>query len=60
MNAAITNWKTSTAGVAFGVCWVAAMNAYHPGMTLKQWIFPALVGVSGALMGILAHDGQGR
>lgn len=58
MNTALTHWKTSTAGIAFGLCWTAAMNAYHPGMTVKQWILPALVGVSGALLGILSADGQ--
>lgn len=58
MNAAIQNWKTSTAGVALGAGVLVALGAFKPGMTISQWAGAAALAVLAALPGILAHDGQ--
>lgn len=56
MNTIITNWKTTLAGIGAGLL-LAALGVYKPGMTVKQWAAFALVAATGALPGILAHDG---
>jgi hypothetical protein len=56
MNTALTNWKTTLAGIAGGLL-LSALTVYHPGMTVKEWAGAALVAAVGALPGILAHDG---
>jgi hypothetical protein len=58
VQAAITNWKTSVAGVVLGASVLVALNAYKPGMSLKQWVGSALLAILAAMPGILAHDGQ--
>lgn len=56
MSAALTNWKTTLAGLIFGV--VAAVVAVpYTGEDAKGWATRALVAVSAALPGILAKDG---
>jgi hypothetical protein len=57
MGAALKNWKTSAAGVALGAAVLAAVAAYKPGMTLKEWAGAAVIAALAALPGILAHDG---
>ena len=56
VNAAVVNWKTTVAGIAFGLA-VFAAQAYKSGMTPKQWAVAIGSGVLAALPGILAHDG---
>lgn len=56
MNAALTNWKTTVAGIVAGLA-VFAAQAYQPNMTFKQWGIAVASGLGTALMGILAHDG---
>lgn len=56
MNTAVLNWKTTAAGVVFGIL-LAFQTVYKPGMSLKQWAVAAGVAFLGALPGILAHDG---
>lgn len=56
MNSSLVNWKTTVAGIVFGIL-LAFKTVYQPGMSLKQWAFAAVVAFLGALPGILAHDG---
>jgi hypothetical protein len=52
ITAALSHWKTSTAGIAAGVLVVA--QSYQAGMTWKQW---ALAGAL-ALFGLSSSDGN--
>jgi hypothetical protein len=58
VNAAVKNWKTSAAGVALGAGVLVALNAYKPGMSIKEWGGAAFIAILSALPGILAHDGH--
>lgn len=56
LKVAFTNWKTTSAGVIFGVL-LAFQTNYKPGMSLKEWVYAVVVALAGSLPGILAHDG---
>jgi len=58
VTSAISNWKTSSAGLALGAAVLVALNAFKPGMSIKQWVGAAALAILSALPGILAHDGQ--
>lgn len=53
---AITHWKTSTAGVLLGATFLVALNAFKPGMSLKQWTMAAGGAILIALPHLLASD----
>lgn len=55
MYASLMNWKTTTAGIVFGIL-MAYQTVYKPGMSLKEWSIAAAVFLIGALPGILAKD----
>ena len=55
---AITHWKTSTAGIILGAAVLVALNAFKPGMNLKQWAGAAVLAILSAMPGILAADGK--
>ena len=51
MGSALSNWKTTAAGVGAAILYLVA-SAYQPGMSWRQWATAAGI----ALVGLLAKD----